>query len=441
VNVVVIHSHDTGRYVGPYGHAVDTPNLDRLAGEGVTFRNAHTPAPTCSPSRAALFTGQSPHEAGMTGLAHRGWSLDDPDEHLANHLRERGFDTALCGIQHENDGGTDPEIARPLGYRTFPLGAVDESVNWQQDRQTAAAAAEYVREADGPYFLSVGLQSTHRPFVDDHDVDPAGVRPPGPIPDTPETRAETAGFHALIERMDGCVGTVLDGLADAGALDETLVVYTTDHGPAFTNMKCNLFDDGTGVSMLARLPDGPCGEAVDELVSHRDFVPTVCDWLGVERPDHATGESWLPALGGESVRDAVFSEVTYHAAYEPKRSVRTERYRYIRRFGDYHGYVLANIDHGPHKDLLLADGLDERVRPREALYDLRHDPGERDNVVEDPAYAAVAGGLRERLDRWMVRTDDPLRDGPVPKPPGAKANTLDCTDPGEQQFEPEALRR
>lgn len=444
-NVVVLHSHDTGRHVAPYGHAVPTPNLDAFADESLQFRRAHSPAPTCSPSRAALTTGLAPHASGMTGLVNRGWTMDCPERHLANRLREAGYDTVLAGFQHEHGG---PDADRELGYRTVPTADTaggDGDGGASSDRETAAAAAEYVRDAREPFFLSATFFDTHRPFPapGEHDVDPADVQAFDPLPDVPATRADVAGFHASAAALDDRIGRVLDALESEHLLDETLVVYTTDHGPAFPGMKCTLSDAGTGVALLARFPDGPRGETVDGLVSHTDFVPTLVEYLGLDVTDDWQGESWLDAAEDPSEfdgRDAVYGEVTYHAAYEPMRSVRTDRYRYVRRFDDYPTTVLPNIDDGPAKRFLLDHGLGEQERPREALYDCYHDPGERDNLVEDPAYADVRDDLRGRLDEWLRETADPLLDGPVSKPPGGEANPQDGRDPGEPEREPEDAR-
>jgi arylsulfatase A-like enzyme len=125
------------------------------------------------------------------------------------------------------------------------------------------------------------------------------------------------------------------------------------------------------------------------------------------------------------VNDAVFAEMTYHAAYEPQRAIRTRRWKYIRRFGDRRTPVLANIDDGPSKALLIDQGLAGRPVPREALHDLTFDPQEAHNVAADPARADVLADLRARLERWMRETDDPLLDGPVEPPPGAFLNSPD----------------
>jgi arylsulfatase A-like enzyme len=354
--------------------------------------------------------------------------MDSPKRHVATLLCEVGYDTVLAGFQHEH-GGEDS--AREIGYQTFP------STEAYDDHETARAARKYLQEADAPFFMSAAFFNTHKPFPDSekHDIDPDGVAPFGPLPDVPAIREAVAGYHASARTLDECVGIVLDALAETGRLEETLVVYTTDHGPAFPGMKCTLTDWGTRVAMLARFPDaeGPRGETTEGLVSHTDFVPTLCDYLGLETPDYVQGTSWLSARddpAGFEGHDAVFGEMTYHAAYEPKRSVRTDRYRYIRRYGDYEQVVLPNIDDGPAKRFLFEHGLGERTLPREALYDTYHDPGEQENRLDDPVYADVLEDLRARLDDWMARTDDPLLDGPVRKPPGGEVSPQDGRDPG-----------
>ncbi|GAB3035267.1 sulfatase [Natronobiforma cellulositropha] len=439
-NVVLIHSHDTGRYVGPYGYDLPTPRLQRVAEEGVLFRQAHSAAPTCSPSRGALLTGQPPHVNGLVGLAHRGFSVDDYDRHLASYLSRHGVETVLCGTEHESpaDGS-----ARDLGYAVFPddphptNAAFDAPHEYAADDYASArAAAAYIHgwsERDPPYFLSVGFHNTHRPFPtgDGLAVDPAYVRPPDPLPDTPETREDMAGYATAVGFVDDCVGHVYDALESAGVLEETLLVFTTDHGPPFPGMKCSLRDGGTGVSLLIRPPDGPRGVAVDALVSHLDLYPTVCETLGVEVPDWAAGHSLHGLVVGEveTVREEVVTEVTYHAAYEPARCLRTERYVYVRRFDDYETWVLPNVDDGPSKQHLLEYGLGEREQPREALYDRVYDPLECVNLVDDPEYAAVRDEFRERLHTRMAETGDPLLEGPVSKPDGAVADRRDGLHP------------
>ncbi|MGC4108394.1 MAG: sulfatase [Thermomicrobiales bacterium] len=428
MNVLYIHSHDTGRYVQPYGHAVPMPTYQRLAEEGVLFRNAFSAAPTCSPSRTALLTGQSPHSAGMMGLAHRGFGLHDPGQHLANVLRENGYRTALLGMQHVTHG--DPA---EMGYET--VAAQDDRSVANVAPLAAAFMANLGAANDGrPFFLDVGFEECHRPFLPAEPGVDRFVRPPAIIPDLPETRADMADFEASARELDRGVGIVLNALDAAGLAEDTLVICTTDHGLAFPGMKCTLTDHGTGVLLILRGPGVfGGGRVVDGLVAQIDLFPTLCDALGIAPPAWLQGTSLLPMLRGdvESARDEVFSEVTYHAAYEPQRSVRTARWRYIRRFDGRTRPVLPNVDDSPTKTVLLDAEWGERDIEPEALYDCLLDPMQRVNVIARPDLAGVADGLRARLDRWMHATNDPLLSGPVPLPPGGVANDPDGLSPNE----------
>jgi arylsulfatase A-like enzyme len=204
------------------------------------------------------------------------------------------------------------------------------------------------------------------------------------------------------------------------------VILTTDHGLAFPGAKATLTDRGIGVLLILRGPGGFHGGRVsDALVSQVDLYPTICELAGIATPDWVRGRSLLPLVRREAdeVNDAVFAEITFHAAYEPQRAVRTRRYKYIRRFDNGHdGPVLANIDDSPSKDLLVEHGLAERPLPEEELYDLVFDPQEAANLAADPAHAGVLAELRARLARWMEDTDDPLLAGAVEPEEGTEIN-------------------
>jgi arylsulfatase A-like enzyme len=187
--------------------------------------------------------------------------------------------------------------------------------------------------------------------------------------------------------------------------------------------------------LILRGPGGfSGGKASDALVSHIDLFPTVCDLAGIEPPEWLQGESLLPLAGGEvdEVRDAIFAEKTYHVAYEPERCARTHRWKYIRRFDDEHPTpVLANIDDGPSKDVILSNGWAERPVPTEQLYDLLHDPNEAHDLAGEPALKNVLEDMRARLEAWMRETEDPLLEGPVPAPKGAELNGRDQLSPAD----------
>ncbi len=432
-NVLYIHSHDTGRYVQPYGHAIPTPNIQWLADQGVMFRNAFCAAPSCSGSRAALLTGEYCHTNGMMGLAHRGFSLVDYDHQLVRVLGRAGYHTELIGEQHIS---ADPHI---LGYdvvHDIPSTAVS-SVG-------PAAISALSSGIEEPFFMSVGFFETHRSWFS-----PANVRdrvyslPPPFLPDTPEIREDVAAYKASARSLDHGVGAVLNALQEAGLDERTLVICTTDHGLAFPTAKASLLDRGTGVFLIMRGPGGfHGGRAFDSLVSHVDLFPTICDLAGIEHPPWLVGRSLVPLVHGHEPpgsRSEVFSELTYHAAYEPQRSIRTERYKYIRRFDDYPYPVLPNCDDSPSKEAYVARGWAERTVARESLHDLFFNPGEGRNLVGAEHYADVLEDMRSRLQRWMEQTDDPLLRGPVAPPPGALVNLQTQRSAVEQTFTAEQL--
>jgi N-sulfoglucosamine sulfohydrolase len=401
---------------------VPTPSIQRLADQGLLFRKAFCAAPTCSGSRSALLTGEFPHTNGMMGLAHRGFELFDHSDHIVHTLRDAGYWSALIGEQHLS---RDPAV---LGYDhvvDIPTTRV-EAVAPATDELLAGAPPE-------PWFLSVGFFETHREYFEPtSERDALYSLPPENLPDTPETRRDIAAYKASARSLDQGVGSVLDALDEHDLAEDTLVILTTDHGLAFPGAKGTLFDRGIGVLLIMRGPGGAHGGRVtDALVSHVDIFPTICALAGIEPPERLQGRSLLPLMGREvdEVNDAIFAELTYHAAYDPMRAVRTERWKYIRRFGDRLRPVLPNIDDSPSKALLLAAGWADHERPREALFDLRLDPAEAHDLAgERPA---VAAELRERLQEWMRETEDPLLDGPVPAPPGAELNDPDQLSPSD----------
>jgi arylsulfatase A-like enzyme len=407
-NIVYLHSHDTGRYIQPYGYGVHTPHLQRFAEQGVLFRNAFTVNPTCSPSRAALLCGTYPHENGMIGLAHRGGKLHDVNDHVVATLNAAGYDSARVGVQHVA-AGDDP---RP------PYGQVLETQGHQAESIVEAARAFIQRPREQPFFLACGFFETHR-YQYWHDRnspvgDPRYVRPPACLPDTPRTRADFADYAAAVEKLDRHLGDVIDAIDAAGLADNTLVIVTTDHGIAFPHMKCSLSDHGQGVMLMMRGPAGlRGGKVVDPMVTHLDVFPTLCELVGLEKPERLRGKSLLPLVNGEVDRlhDAVFGTVNFHAAYEPKRSIRTDRYRYVKRLRRLDHPVLPNCDNGESKQQLLERDWPQRPQAEEALYDLTFDPNEAHNLIDDPRYADTLDDLRGRLEAWRRETNDPWLDG------------------------------
>jgi N-sulfoglucosamine sulfohydrolase len=430
-NIVYIHSHDSGRYLSPYGYDVPTPHLQRLADEGTVFRRAFSVAPTCSPSRAGLLTGLYPHSSGMLGLAHRGFSLNDYSQHIVHTLKAAGYTSILAGLQHV------AKLPETIGYdRILPRQATPANHGGMSATVVAPAAAEFLdSRPQYPFFLDVGFFETHREYPEPTVEDRANYQaPPRPIPDAPETRSDFASFRASARILDHGVAQVLDALERNGYLENTLIVSTTDHGISFPRMKCNLTDDGWGVSLILRGPRIGKGRVEDAMVSQIDIFPTICEYIGIAAPVWLQGKSLLPLLNRatEQVHYEIFAEVNYHAAYEPLRAVRTERWKYFRRFVDKTTPVLPNCDDGPSKTLWLNAGWGKQRLAKESLYDLVFDPTEHNNLADDLAYESALSEMRGRLDRWMTETHDPLLNGPVKAPAGAVVNDPNGISPNEK---------
>lgn len=434
-NIIFMHSHNTGAFVQPYGHAVPTPNLQRLAEEGVLFRRAFAAAPTCSPSRAGFLTGMYPHSCGMLGLAHRGFVMSDYTQHLAHRFKAHGYLTAVSGVEHT------AHDTNSVGYDRV-LSGHDTNYPHQSNRPHAAeAVVEFLDNAGRqPFFISFGLNETHRPFPKADPVhypaeDMRYCAPPPPLPDTPEIRADVADFKASARIMDRYYGAVLDALERNGLDGNTLVFCFSDHGLQFPRNMCNLTDHGIRVYLIIRGPGGfTGGRTVDALVSLIDLAPTVYEMAGIDIPSFVEGTSLRPLVTGETdtLHDAVFAEVNYHAAYEPMRCIRTDRYKYIRRYDNRNTLVLPNVDDTPSKQFLLDHDWTSQPRDQEMLYDLLFDPYEADNLVDQPMVADILADMRARLNIWMKETDDPiLATGSVAAPGGSRVNDPDGQSPRE----------
>jgi len=423
-NVIYIHAHDAGRYIQPYGAPAPTPNLQRFAEDAVTFRAAFSASPACSPSRASLLTGQWPHTAGMLGLANFGFSMPDYSRHLVQRLAPHGVTSVLAGIQH-----VSPQV-EPIGYdRVLTPHDLDPTAD--SATPIADAAVRYLAEADEQFFLDIGFIDAHRPYPERTDEDARWVAPPPPMPDTAETRRDTAGHLARLSDFDRAVGRVLDALVETGHLEDSIVILTTDHGLAWPGMKMTLVDQGIGVFLMVRAP-GPWqgGRVVDALVSQVDLLPTIFDLLALPIPDDLDGVSLRPLVeNGVEVRDAVFAETNFHVGYEPQRCVRTRRWKYIRRYLDRDAPLLAHVDPSITRDLFNASGYLQQRYPSESLFDLVLDPYENDDVAETPEHVGVLAEFRERLHRWQVETADPLLDGTIAPPANVTVYDAEVWEP------------
>lgn len=419
-NILLIHWHDLGRHLATYGRTgVTSPNVDALAAGGIRFDRAFGTAPLCSPARGSLFTGRYPHDNGLLGLAHLGWEYRSGVRTMPALLGEAGYRTALAGMQHESSDpstlGFDEFFALRGNHleREYCGPVTDAAIDWL-DRNSAAPE---------PFFLVVGFEETHRPYPSElyRPDDPAGVEVPGYLPDNAWTRDDLAAFQGSIRVADHAVGRLLGALDRLGAREETLVVFTTDHGMAFPGGKSTLYDPGTEVALVMRPPSAwhsPRG-GTDRLISHVDVLPTLLDVLGIPVPAEVQGVShaaWLTGGDPAPARQRIFTEKNFHDGYDPIRAVRTERHKYVRNFEERPRLALpGDIESSPTRHGLGDDHL--RHRPAEELYDLARDPWERANLAADPDHGDLREELAAILRSWQETTGDPLLHGPLsPRP-------------------------
>jgi len=406
-NIVQITTHDSGRHIGCYGHpTLHTPVLDQLAAEGVRLTNYFAAVPICCASRASHLTGLWPQRHGLLDLCFPpfNWRLRDDVLHLSQHLRRAGYQTVLCGTQHE-------VIASELDRLEF--GQILAPGRAPADQIAAEAARFLGSQAGGarPFYLQIGFFETHTPF-DFGGASPdtsLGVDVPPYLVDDEPARRAMAGYQGAIRKVDAAVGAILDALRQAGLEERTLVVFTTDHGVELARSKWFCYDPGLGIAMLVRWPAGGVegGRDCDLLLSNVDYVPTVLELAAIEPSPELDGRSFAQALttgSSEAVRDEVFA--MYHKTQT--RAIRTSRFKLLRHFDaatDFHRVPVR-----------IEDVMMKRGSTLVELYDLDDDPNEFHNVAGQPQFSDEQDQLETRLWSWLEAVDDPILKGPVRTP-------------------------
>lgn len=468
-NILFAFGDDFGRYASIYAEIekdnylcqlVRTPNFDRMAREGVLFTNAHVPAPSSTPCRSSLCSGQYFWRTGRgailrgaiwdesiptfplllesngydIGFTYKVWSpgevKDAPYGAGRNRYQARGNKFCLFSQNASKAAGGDYEAAKKKLY--------DEVAGNFNDFLAS-------REKGKPFCYWWGPTNTHRPWVKGSGKNLWGINPddlkgklPPFLPDVPEIREDVADYLGEVMAFDQGLGVLIDILEKNGELDNTVIVVSGDHGiPGFPRAKTNLYDFGTRVAMAVRYPATVAsGRVVDDFVNLMDLAPTFLEFGETAIPDVMTGRSVKTVL--ESGRSGqVDKERTYvvtgrerhvdnardgYLPY-PMRAIVTGKYKYIRNFAPNRWPIgtlengLPDIDGGPSKTWFMDNfnnpdyswevNLGFGKRPYEELYDLEKDPWETRNLVYEPEYQKAREELSARLDEVLVSTNDP----------------------------------
>jgi N-sulfoglucosamine sulfohydrolase len=408
VNFVFLISDDhTAADLGCYGNpAVTSPNLDRLAKEGMRFEKCFVTSPQCSPNRSSIFTGCTAHTTGTSRLH---VPLPPWEPTIIDALKQKGYHTGLFRKHHHGAG-----FQRKLDF----FG----------DAKAPFSKFFETKPKDKPFWLQVGFTDPHRPYRDgafQPPHDPKKVIVPKWLPDWPEVRKDLAHYYDFIARMDAEVGQVMELLRASGHGEDTMVIMTGDNGMPFPRAKGTLYEAGIHVPMLAWMPGKiAAGSLKSEMISHVDLASTWFDAAGIAQTPKMQGRSFLPLLVGKPYqpRTEVFCERNWHDTFEPMRSIRTDRHKLIFNASPHFPYrPPSDLEGSPTWQAMLARRRSETpihlrhlfapTRPAMQLFELAEDPLELNNLIESPRHVDVRVDLERRLSNWMNETYDFLPAG------------------------------
>lgn len=426
-NILFIVSEDNGPELGCYGAPVKTPNLDRLALDGLLFQRAFVAQAGCSQSRGAFLTGLYPHQNGQIGLATSHYAMYKPETpNVPRSLKAAGYRTGIIGKVHVN-----PESAFPFDHMSSIQGG-----NFQRKRmsQYATEAGEFFKSGEGPFYLQVNYPDAHAPFlrqVDGLPEKPFTADDVKPLPymmvDSRSLRELTADYYNCLMRLDTYIGDLLQELRKSGKYDNTLIIYIGDHGADLLRGKRTSYEGGLRIPMIVSWPGkGPAGVSRREMVSTLDLYPTFLEIAGLPVPKYLPGRSLVPLIMGQKTdwRKYLFSEWHTHSNGNPypQRAVRDERYKLI--FNPISGVENPGFSFTLEHNVVMSEeelyrGAPSDVRksyqrmktpPEFELYDLEKDPYEMVNLADDSKHAKILERLRQSLFSWQKETGDPLVD-------------------------------
>jgi len=417
-NILWITCEDVSPYLGCYGDELAiTPNLDKLAGEGVRYTKAFATAPVCAPSRSCLVTGVYATSLGTQHLRSE-VKLPEQIKCFPEYLRAAGY---YCSNNYKKD------------YNFIDVNVWDESSHEAHWRK---------RRPGQPFFSVFNFVSTHQGQINGSDDDfetnygskleseerhdPAEISLPPYYPDTEFVRKIWARYYDLITFMDKQVGDLLGQLEADGLAENTIVFFFSDHGLGIPRFKRTLYDSGLHVPLIVCFPEryqhlSPCGAGgkIDSLVSFIDFAPTVLSLAGLRIPGYMQGRALLGAQAQPPRKYVFGASSRVDEAYEFSRSVRDERFKYIRNYLPQLPYIQPSeyCDRAEIMQELRRAVAEEELtsaqkmlwaptKPVEELYDTLADPHEMNNLANWSEYRRILERLRSVLHTWMLQTRD-----------------------------------
>jgi len=408
LNIVQIIWHDLGRHLSCYRNGtVKSPNIDRMAEEGVLFTNHFSTGPVCVPSRCSILTGRYPHAQEL-------WRFNEDEITLPKTLKEYGYVTYRFGFHEEKEffalnNDIDIELAGKelLGY----------DYSWKDSRNSMAIAdrfCEFIRNElpEKPFFASIAFYDVHRPNeaeISDEEINITKLPEFLPeMPDTYESKKDFAILEKRIKKADEAVGRILECLRSHGLKEKTLVYFTTDHGIDFPRAKMTVYDPGIEAALIFWGPDFLSKGKIDNnLHSHIDIFPTLMDIINKPIPGRVQGKSFAAALTGEEYapREFIIAERAWEAPDDPVRAIRTNKYKYIRNYcPDWP--IPVPPDYTKKVGKKIIERIYSKPRPFEELYDLENDPFELNNLAENEAYKDIKEMLQKKLEEVLVEEND-----------------------------------
>ena len=428
-NIVLIIADDMNwDDCGAYGHpSIKTPNIDRLAREGMRFDHAYVTASSCSPSRSSIIMGRYPHNTGAEQLH---WSVPEGSPTFVEQLKANGYFTAAAGkwhlgehIRHHFDVINE---ANKAGFQ-LPTGTEKEPPKMIADEPSGCEqwiATLQSRPKDRPFFMWLAALDPHRAYEPDILETPhqtSDVIVPPYLPDVPAVREDLRQYYDEIGRLDAYVGQVVAELEAQGVAENTIVVFISDNGRPFPRDKTSLYEGGIKTPWIVKWPALVTpGTVSKSLVSTVDLAPTFTELAGIEPPADFVGTSFLPVLKDPEAetRTYVFGEDHWHDYEDHARAVLNRQWKLIRN--DYPDLpATPSADAGRsltyramlqlrEQNQLTAVQLScfQAPRPAYELFDLQQDPHELHNLASDTAYADIKEQLLRVLADWSARTDD-----------------------------------